>query len=217
MVLALVLTFARGDRPLFWRRMNDEDLGVILNLLKDRTRTLHEEIERALDLDSRLESVERYANLLSRFYGYYVPLEFQLATVRGYESVGFDFFPRRKAPLLLEDLRALGHSADEIARIPLCGRLPGTDSLAQALGCLYVIEGSTLGGQVIRREVQRRLGFAPRQGCTFFAGYQEETASRWRDFCVSCTTYCEMHPEAGEEVIGTACRSFVSLKNWIAQ
>jgi len=194
-----------------------EDLGVILNLLKERTRALHDEIERVLDLDARLESVDAYASLLARFYGYYVPLEMQLAVVSGYDSIGFDFLSRWKVPLLLRDLRGLGRSPDQIDNLPRCERLPETSTLAQALGCLYVIEGSTLGGQVIRRKVEKRLGFALEDGCAFFAGYQDETAVRWRDFCVSCTVYGEMFPGACEEILGAASRSFVYLKNWIAQ
>jgi heme oxygenase len=189
---------------------------VILEQLKDRTRTLHDEIEQTLDLEARLQSVDSYSTLLSRLYGYYLPLELQLATIREFESIGFDFPLRRKVPWLLEDLRILGCSADDISQLPQCQRLPGTTNLAQALGCLYVIEGSTLGGQVIRREVKRRLGFTPGNGCTFFAGYQDDTAARWRDFCVSCTVYSERFPDFCEEILGTASRSFVSLKNWIA-
>jgi len=189
---------------------------MILDLLRNRTRTLHQQIEQTVDLEKRLESVDAYKNLLARFYGYYDPLEPRLTAVSGYDSIGLDLEPRAKVRWLIEDLRALGYSEGPISQFPRCADLPAPNNLAQALGCLYVIEGSTLGGQVIRREVERRLGISPGSGATFFAGYGDETGRRWREFCVSCNSFGDMFPDACEEILAAACRSFTSLKNWIA-
>lgn len=189
---------------------------MILDRLRDRTRTLHQQIEQAVDLENRLESVDAYRCLLARFYGYYVPLEPKLTAVSGYDSIGLDLQPRGKVSWLMEDLRALGYSEEAISQLPRCVDTPAPTTLAQALGCLYVIEGSTLGGQVICREVARRLGISTGDGAMFFAGYGQETGRRWREFCVSCTSFGDMYPDACDEVLAAACRSFSSLNNWIA-
>ena len=50
------------------------------------------------------------------------------------------------------------------------------------LGIVYVTEGSTLGGRVILKNVQKKLGLEPGQGATYFAGYGDDTAKMWKEF-----------------------------------
>jgi heme oxygenase len=53
-----------------------------------------------------------------------------------------------------------------------------------ALGALYVLEGSALGGRVIGRAVARSLSVAPGRGGSFFCGASADNArSRWASFC----------------------------------
>lgn len=157
--------------------------GGILSSLREQTRSCHERVERAVNLPARLVSVERYRDLLARFHGYYAPVERQLAERPGLEALGLAFHQRKKTPLLRRDLIQLGYSADAIACLPRCGALPSIASLAEALGCLYVIEGSTLGGQIARREVKRLLNLETESGCKFFASYGEQVGARWKEFC----------------------------------
>ena len=58
---------------------------------------------------------------------------------------------RYRAPLILEDLARLGFPAQP----PLCLAMPSLRTHAQLLGALYVMEGSTLGGQVIARQLDK--------------------------------------------------------------
>jgi heme oxygenase len=53
------------------------------------------------------------------------------------------------------------------------------------IGTLYVIEGATLGGQVISRHLYRHLGFSANAGARFFNGYGDEAATQqqWTLFC----------------------------------
>jgi len=58
--------------------------------------------------------------------------------------------------------------------------LPEMADTAAALGALYVIEGSGLGGRVIGRHLPRCLGVTPGKGGSFFCGLDAEVArSRW--------------------------------------
>ena len=52
--------------------------------------------------------------------------------------------------------------------------LPDLQGVQEALGCLYVVEGSTLGGQVIARHLRQTLGVDPRCGGSFFARTRPE-------------------------------------------
>ena len=51
------------------------------------------------------------------------------------------------------------------------------------MGCLYVLEGATLGGVVIRRHPEQKLRLGPDNGAAFFHAYGPDTGRRWREFC----------------------------------
>lgn len=57
--------------------------------------------------------------------------------------------------------------------------LPG---LPEALGCFYVLEGSTLGGQLILRHLKRHFADAPVGSFAFFRAYGDEAGPMWRAF-----------------------------------
>lgn len=191
----------------------------VLTLLKERTRHLHEHIEGTVDLPARLGSVATYSALLARFYGFYAPIEQGLAAVDGYETVGLDFAERRKTHLLRADLLALGVAAATIDRLPRCQALPAVSGLAAALGCLYVLEGATLGGQVIKREVKAKLGLAagPTGGCAFFAAYADRTGAMWTAFRSTLSRFTAGSAMATEQVVAAAADTFIRLDAWLAE
>lgn len=186
---------------------------MILTALRERTAALHDRVERAVDLPARLRSREAYANLLARFYGFYAPVEARLAAVGGYDAVGLNLEPRRKAGRLRADLHALGLAADGL---PQCAALPAVGDLPAALGCLYVLEGATLGGQYVRREVTRAYGLGPETGCSFFASYQGRVREMWADFCAALTAYAAAHPAAHGPIVAAAADTFARMEDWLA-
>ena len=78
-------------------------------------------------------------------------------------------------PLLDLDLRALEHAP--LPNVPPPTWLTGE---ADAWGCAYVLEGATLGGQVVTRHL-RRTGF-PDNTLHFYRSYGEQVGPRWRTF-----------------------------------
>jgi len=80
-----------------------------------------------------------------------------------WEEINFDYVERLKTPRLEQDLIALDATVDELAKNPRCGELPELAAISQALGCLYVIEGATLGGRTITRHLQPGLRPVPRE------------------------------------------------------
>jgi heme oxygenase len=118
---------------------------MIRELLREGTRDHHARAEASLPLMDEALSRDRYARALARLLGFYAPLDRRLDAL-DWEAIGLDWTARRKAPLLADDLRRLGVPMAEIARLPECDDLPTVDSAARALGCLYVLEGATLGG-----------------------------------------------------------------------
>ncbi|MBC8012307.1 MAG: biliverdin-producing heme oxygenase, partial [Burkholderiales bacterium] len=148
------------------------------------------------------------------FFGYYAPLEARLGASPFWADLAFDFAARRKMPRLEQDLVALGQTAEELTRLPRCAELPELDTLPQVLGCLYVIEGATLGGQVITRHLLATHGITPETGGAFFAGYGAETGPQWQAFGAMITTAAERL--GGEnEIIASANRTFETLARWL--
>lgn len=167
--------------------------------IRQRTAAAHAALEntplmRAFDADSL--SMPAYRSYLSLQWRLHAPLETLLAR---WLPAQWGELRLRKAEWLLQDLLAMD------ARPDLALPAPCTlDSWAHALGMLYVLEGSTLGLQVVRKQLQHRhraLEVASR----FMLGYGAETGRHWRDFLV----LLEALPEAEWPLAeATACTTF---------
>ncbi len=187
------------------------DQASILLRLKDDTRCHHEALERQLDLLDPTLTTARYVVLLMRFYGFYAPIEARLARVPGLHALGLDFDARRKTPLLVQDLTHFGqHEIDQIAR---CADLPALDSVDHALGCLYVLEGATLGGQIIIRHLRERIGIGATLGGCFFASYGAHVGRMWKAFG-ACVTSASVTAGSMDLVVGSARETFAAFGRW---
>jgi heme oxygenase len=55
---------------------------------------------------------------------------------------------------------------------------------------LYVLEGSTLGGQILTRQIHDQLGFTPEYGCQFFSRYGPRVYEMWKTFGQKAEAFC---------------------------
>jgi len=186
----------------------------LLLRLKSETRLLHEETERTLDLPARLTSRQTYGQFLTVLAGFYTTAEKRLNEFPGWSDAGIDLAARSKAAVLLEDLSFLGSETSELASTELCD-LPEIPDLAAGFGWLYVVEGSTLGGQFIARAVQQKLGFTAGSGCSFFLVYGDQTWPMWHQFCERVSTYHRRHPDTGDRIVEGARNLFQRFKGWM--
>ena len=177
-----------------------------LELLKSRTRLHHERAEAAMPALDHTLTVDRYREILARFHGVYSPLEARLAELPHWSALSFDFSARRKAALLERDLSALGYSAGDIARMPRAERLPDVRALPRSIGALYVMEGATLGGQVIQRLVRQELGLDS-AGLSFFTSYGPRVGAMWNEFRAFANGAIASDADA-EEMVSAACETF---------
>jgi|GEM_PF-394912 len=96
-------------------------------------------------------------------------------------SVVTDFEQRKKHQDIQQDLDFLyANGAEDRETKPFKGFI-GNPSLAYALGYAYVIEGSTLGGRVILKQVAPALKLDG-PGTRFFTGYGAETGKFWKEY-----------------------------------
>ena len=154
--------------------------------LRNETRSWHIAIERDLDLMSPDLTVDRYKKILIKYLGFYRPWEDLAAEVC--RAVPEAVEQRRKTPKLLADLAYFGIDGGALRE---CGRLPQIGSMAEALGGCYVVEGATLGGQIIARQVQQKLQLGADAGSTFFHGYGAATGRMWKAFEELLSRYCD--------------------------
>jgi heme oxygenase (biliverdin-IX-beta and delta-forming) len=184
----------------------------IVQRLKACTADLHEQIERRVQIFNPGFDLVSYGRLLERYYGYWAPLEERFLRVEGLDHPDLDLRKRLKAHLLEADLRVLGIEPGRVGR---CTQLPRADTFARALGCLYVLEGSTLGSQLVARHVRDRFHLNDATGASFFNAYGPAVGEQWKAF----RGFLRMHAEAGQfgELVGAARETFESLDCWLAR
>jgi heme oxygenase len=187
---------------------------MILQRLKCETRAQHKRLELGLDLLNDHVTGQRYDALLQGFYGFYAPLENRLLHRPEWHTLRFDAFSRRKMPLLQRDFENRGFSPEQIGALPVCSTLPDVSTFPQVLGCLYVLEGSTLGGQILARHFAQILDINAEHGAAFFCSYGEHVGAMWRCFGEMLTAQAISHT-IENQIIDAARDTFETLEAWL--
>lgn len=164
-----------------------------------------------MDIQRHFQSEELYRRLLESFYSLYAPLEERLAELIDWNQKNWDFEIRRKTPWLENDLSNLGMTGNDVAALSLSNGLPEIKNLGAAVGCLYVLEGSTLGGQMITKLLQRSLPLTAEKAGAFFAGYREQTGLRWREFGMWAEALARDDPGMEASAVNAAKDTFDSF------
>jgi heme oxygenase len=187
---------------------------MILQRLRLETRPYHEALDHhplMVQLMSPELSLPLYQHLLGKFLGFYQPLEPILARFPHWSSLGLNLAERRKTSWLLQDLSRLGASA---ADLPACPAADWIHDAAAAMGTFYVMEGSTLGGQVISRHVTSRLGLRADHGLAFFSSYGESVGARWKETREALLRFVELGGDE-DSMIEAAKKTFIALAFWL--
>ena len=189
--------------------------------LRERTRPAHRRVERSFALDLRLVDQNTYGALLLTLRGFYAPAEEALCALTGWDRLtpAIDIDSRRRAALLDEDLGRLevAAAATEIAGAPATTReapereLREPDGLAGGLGCLYVLEGSALGGRIVARRARVALG--AQLPVAFFSGAgRADLGADWRALQAAIDAFGTDHGEAdARRTVAAARHTFASL------
>lgn len=159
---------------------------------------------------------DEYRVLLARLFGHHAPAEAALGAAAQLLPAALGL-PRRlrRTGLLAADLVALGMAAPRIAGLPRC-QDHAIRSAAEAWGLLYVLEGATLGGQVIARHLALTLGLGPQDGAGALVPHGAETGALWRGFKQALDEAAEDPDFDSEATIEAARRAFGTLDAWVA-
>jgi heme oxygenase len=156
--------------------------GLMLRL-RESTAAQHRELEAWVDPARRFVTRESYVGYLREIYALFVKFETALASLP-WATIDFDFEARRKAPMIARDLEFFGQTIPETS-----GEEVTFDSLSSGFGCMYVLEGSTLGGQMILAQLEKR-GIGADTGGAFLACYGDRTQAMWKAYKETATAYC---------------------------
>lgn len=177
--------------------------------LREATRAQHESVEGSVPLMRDNITREEYIAVLQRMYGVIGAWEEWL-----HQHAPAEWWPllqgRERLPWLVEDLKFLG------AKVPE-NEGPSLDALremAGLIGGMYVMEGSTLGSQLIARHIEKVLHLTKGHGNSFFNGRGEQTGAMWKDFCALLETVEE---NEAPKVIAGARTMFRIFEEWMRQ
>lgn len=190
-----------------------QDTDIFLSNLRTATAESHkglEDNERSKGILSPEISIKVYQDYLSRMYGVVAGCERDVYPVLS--GLCFDLEERKKAHLILQDLQATGMEQVDIDQLRVYSFTPA--DVAEALGIMYVMEGSTLGGKVLFKHVQKVLGLDENSGATFFWGYGTETGPKWKSFVSVFADYAVSHG-VQQNVIQGATQTFNTVDNWL--
>jgi heme oxygenase (biliverdin-IX-beta and delta-forming) len=180
-----------------------------LDKLKNHTAPAHKKLE-SLSVSASILSpnmkIDEYCHYLSLMYDVHnntQEIVFPLLT-----AVISDLKEREKTQLIHQDLSYLNYTKKNTASVFRNENI----TVPFALGILYVIEGSTLGGRFILKNVETIPGLDQQHGVSYFTGYGNQTGSYWKTFLNLLTAYEEQN-NCQNEIIEGAVYAFECIYN----
>ena len=168
--------------------------------LKTETEPQHLRMHRLMELGRPFANRQNYAAFVAAQYLFQRDIEHLFADAAVQAAVP-DLEARGREGESLADLADLGAV---VPREPLASLGVG---MPQALGWLYVSEGSTLGAAFLLKEAERSLGLSADFGARNLAAYPEGRGRVWRRFVASLDDEA-LPQEAHDAVIDGALAAY---------
>jgi heme oxygenase (biliverdin-IX-beta and delta-forming) len=181
---------------------------MVSEYLKQNTAEYHDAAEKLFNSEkifNKTFTLEDYKKIIHTNYLMLLHSEdkiFNSLTDKYAEKLQLD--DRKKLSLIEKDLESLSLK-NQTASHPL-----EFENEHEALGAMYVIEGSTLGGNVIAKQLSKTEGFDD-VTFNFFGCYQENTGPMWKNFKEVLDT--EVSEENYPQVLSGAKKLYTFLLN----
>lgn len=156
---------------------------MITERLKVETKANHEETESFSYgnkiMDGSL-TIDEYKQLIIKNYVYHLAVEKALVDFAQLSTIeGLELQARLKTAALAKDLELLNINPDSLAKITP----PVFQSVEEALGFMYVVEGATLGGAYILKALNRNSNIlAQVKEFNYYGVYGETIGAKWKSF-----------------------------------
>lgn len=194
------------------------DKSSPVDAIKRATRDEHQRVEEVITaqfFDRSEFDRDDFRMLLATYYGLYAPFDAVLGPRAARRFRDFEYRPR--APLIEDDLRAIGMTDRQFDRLPTLDResmvVPAT--LPALLGALYVVEGASLGNRVIRRRLEPQLDGVFSRADAFFHDDGSATGERWQRFRGLFNRRIESN-QTLELAICSARETFAMYEEWFS-
>lgn len=181
---------------------------MVSEYLKQNTADLHDAAEKLFNSDkifNKTFTFDDYKKIIRNNYLMLLNSENQIIeSLSTNFSDKLDLDKRKKLSLIEKDLSSLALETEQASqKVEISNQ-------NEALGMLYVIEGSTLGGNVIAKQLSKTEGFK-NVTFNFFGCYQENTGLMWKNFKEVLDS--EVKEENYGEVLAGAKKLYTLLLN----
>lgn len=181
----------------------------LFEIVKEKTKRHHQSVEKVLVKELKeLKSLDEYAGLLKRLYEFYVPIENDLHNLISNDVVK-DISKRKHNSRLLQDIQSIDKHFNKTPNT----RHLQIDNLSYALGVMYVIEGSTMGGQIISKMLEKNLPINDKDVTSYFNSYGDNSLEMWGNFKTQVLN--AKSKVNSEEMINGAKATFTALEKWL--
>lgn len=177
--------------------------------IKTKTADSHKKLESLsvsasiLSPDMKIEDYIHYLSLMHDVHKNTEEIVYPLLS-----NIIDDLEQRRKKHLIEEDFLFLNHNKTASSQVFNKTEM----STAFALGVFYVIEGSTLGGRFILKNIVTNPQLSNDQGVSYFKGYGDKTGSYWKNFLNVLAEY-EQNNNCADSIIEGAVYAFDNIYN----
>ncbi len=193
--------------------MQETQLNTIGARLKNETMAAHLSLEshaRLKPLGEGELTMSAYGEVLQRFLPFWEAIEAAAYRRADIAEILPDIQERFLSSKLSDDLSAL-----KMPRLTVAApQIDWIKDLPSAIGSIYVLEGSTLGGRVIIKRVMDQLGLTADHGASYYAGYGAETGTKWKAFQQAIHAY-PWDDHAADTIIQAANQTFSALEKWM--
>ncbi|UII26274.1 biliverdin-producing heme oxygenase [Fulvivirga maritima] len=180
---------------------------MIAELLKKGTAELHtlsEQKNYVREIYNGTLTLEQYETMLVRNYWLNLNVEQAAQNISELESLApLDLANRKKAHLIVKDLSNMDSPSIDLPDEPF----PELNT-AETIGALYVTEGSTLGGNIILKNLMKNKAFEGKNIFNFLSYYGENTSSNWKTFIVTLSNYYSQNKDKEADILSGAKKTF---------
>jgi heme oxygenase len=186
----------------------------VLERIRDATRPLYRALEQASPLMRPDVTPADYRWYLTKLLGFHAPVELMLNDLAIRHGLDLALAGRRKTPLIVQDLAALGLSPASPEAVPWSPWLPRPVGVGGLLGCGYVLEGATMRGKLLLRRLLPRLPELA-GACRYLGCYGDAFGELWHAFLGLFRRHVATHADE-DEAVAASCETFSSLGAWLA-
>lgn len=181
--------------------------------LRNAIRSRHERLDSGLRIAAADATYADYIGHLAALHGWLQPVEQHFWRQRAWPARLQPAQRSRKAEWIHADLRAAAAAGVQVPALQACPELPDTAApQAYALGVLYVVEGSQLGGRMLYKRYSQAH---PCGSFRYLDGYGEALGGLWIDYLAFLEQTLDT-PDAMAQACRGACDAFDTLNRWLA-